>query len=87
VPFQRCKFYSILLFFISLMNADGPQATLSNRRRRCRVLKGGEEVRTDQRVEQLFDVVNGLLRRSHAAAAASLQVGTRTFCQDQHVTQ
>lgn len=68
----------MLLFFMSLTNADGPQApqaTLSNRRRCCRVLKGGEEVRTDQRVEQLFDVVNGLLRRSPAAAAASLQVG------------
>lgn len=38
------------------------------------MLKGGEEVRTDQRVEQLFDVMNGLLRRSPAAAAAGLQV-------------
>lgn len=39
----------------------------------CRVLKGGEEVRTDQRVEQVFDVMNGLLRRTPAAAAARLQ--------------
>lgn len=39
-----------------------------------RVLKGGEEVRTDQRVEQLFSVMNGLMARSPAASAAELQV-------------
>ncbi len=38
------------------------------------MLKGGEEVRTDQRVEQLFAVMNGLMARSPAAAAAKLQV-------------
>ena len=37
------------------------------------MLKGGEEVRTDQRVEQLFAVMNGLMARSPAAAAAKLQ--------------
>ena len=38
------------------------------------MLKGGEEVRIDQRVQQLFGVMNGLLRRSPRATAANLQV-------------
>ena len=68
--------------FSLLRDSDEPQATLNKCHWRCRVLKGGEEVRTDQRVEQLFDVVNGLLRRSPAAAAASLQVGACNCCSD-----
>ena len=38
------------------------------------IVKGGEEVRIDQRIEQLFDVVNGLMQRQPGAAAHSLQV-------------
>ena len=37
-------------------------------------MKGGEEVRIDQRIEQLFDVMNGLMQRQPGAAAHSLQV-------------
>ncbi len=48
----------------------------------CRVLKGGEEVRTDQRVEQVFDVMNGLLRRAPAAAAARLQARSCLMSRD-----
>lgn len=62
------------------MDLKEQRAICSNRRWCCRVLKGGEEVRIDQRVEQLFDVVNGLLRRSPGAAAASLQARAYTFC-------
>lgn len=36
--------------------------------------QGGEDLRLDQRVEQLFDVMNGMLRHHPAAAAAALQV-------------
>ena len=38
------------------------------------IVKGGEEVRIDQRVEQLFDVMNGLMQRQPGAAAHSLKV-------------
>ena len=38
------------------------------------IVKGGEEVRIDQRIEQLFDVMNGLMQRQPGAAAHSLQV-------------
>ena len=38
------------------------------------IVKGGEEVRIDQRIEQLFDVMNGLMHRQPGAAAHSLQV-------------
>lgn len=38
------------------------------------ILKGGEEVRIDQRIEQLFDVMNGLMQRQPGAAAHSLKV-------------
>lgn len=41
---------------------------------RHRVVKGGEEVRTDQRVEQLFCVMNGIMAHAPGAAAAHLQV-------------
>ncbi|KAL3131372.1 hypothetical protein ABBQ38_007687 [Trebouxia sp. C0009 RCD-2024] len=40
------------------------------------ILKGGEEVRIDQRIEQLFDVMNGLMQRQPGAAAHSLKVCT-----------
>ncbi|KAK9829312.1 hypothetical protein WJX72_005143 [[Myrmecia] bisecta] len=40
------------------------------------IVKGGEELRIDQRVEQLFDVMNGLMQRHPGAAAHSLQVRT-----------
>lgn len=39
-------------------------------------MKGGEEVRIDQRIEQLFDVMNGLMHRQPGAAVHSLQVTT-----------
>lgn len=38
------------------------------------IVKGGEEVRIDQRIEQLFDVMNGLMQRQPGAAEHSLQV-------------
>ena len=38
------------------------------------IVKGGEEVRIDQRIEQLFDVMSGLMQRQPGAAAHSLQV-------------
>lgn len=38
------------------------------------VVKGGEETRIDQRIEQLFDIMNGLMQRQPGAAAHSLQV-------------
>lgn len=38
------------------------------------IVKGGEEVRIDQRIEQLFDVMNGLMHRQPGAAVHSLQV-------------
>ena len=38
------------------------------------ILKGGEEVRIDQRIEQLFDVMNGLMQRQPGAAAHGLKV-------------
>jgi len=37
-------------------------------------VQGGEDLRMDQRIQQLFDVMNGLLRHHPAAAAANLQV-------------
>jgi len=40
------------------------------------IVKGGEEVRIDQRIEQLFDVMNGLMHRQPGAAVHSLQVST-----------
>ncbi len=35
--------------------------------------QGGEDLRGDQRVEQLFDVMNGLLAHHPAAQAADLK--------------
>lgn len=37
-------------------------------------MKGGEELRIDQRMEQLLDVANGLLARNPSSAAHRLQV-------------
>lgn len=36
-------------------------------------MKGGEDVRTDERMEQILDVCNGLLARHAGAAAHQLQ--------------
>lgn len=44
------------------------------------IVKGGEEVRIDQRIEQLFDVMNGLMQRQPGAAAHSLQVPSPYHC-------
>lgn len=38
------------------------------------IVKGGEDVRTDERMEQILDVCNGLLGRHPGAAAHQLQV-------------
>ncbi len=46
------------------------------RRKHEWIVKGGEEVRIDQRIEQLFDVMNGLMHRQPGAAVHSLQVIT-----------
>ncbi|GMH34457.1 hypothetical protein BSKO_02291 [Bryopsis sp. KO-2023] len=40
------------------------------------VVKGGEELRIDQRVEQLFGVMNGLAARNPAAASRNLKMRT-----------
>ncbi len=40
-------------------------------------MKGGEDLRIDQRMEQLLDVSNGLLARDAAAAGHGLQVRLR----------
>lgn len=40
-------------------------------------MKGGEELRIDQRVEQLLGVMNGLLACHAPSAAHSLEVGCR----------
>ena len=37
-------------------------------------MKGGEELRIDQRIEQLFDIMNGLMQRQPGAAAHNLSV-------------
>lgn len=44
------------------------------------IVKGGEEVRIDQRIQQLFDVMNGLMQRQPGAAAHSLQVRPHSQC-------
>ena len=44
------------------------------------IVKGGEEVRIDQRIQQLFDVMNGLMQRQPGAAAHSLQVSPNAQC-------
>lgn len=38
------------------------------------IVKGGEELRIDQRMEQLLDVANGLLARNPSSASHRLQV-------------
>ena len=38
------------------------------------IVKGGEELRIDQRMEQLLDVANGLLARNPSSAVHRLQV-------------
>lgn len=38
------------------------------------IVKGGEELRIDQRIEQLFDIMNGLMQRQPGAAAHNLAV-------------
>ena len=43
------------------------------------IAKGGEELRIDQRVEQLLGVMNGLLDRHPPAAAHHLQVAGAVF--------
>ena len=40
-------------------------------------MKGGEELRIDQRMEQLLDVANGLLARNPSSASHRLQVLAR----------
>lgn len=40
------------------------------------IVKGGEELRIDQRVEQIFDAMNGLLARHPGASSDSLAVRT-----------
>ena len=39
------------------------------------IVKGGEDVRMDERMEQLLGVANGLLKRHPGAASHGLQVG------------
>jgi hypothetical protein len=39
------------------------------------IVKGGEDVRMDERMEQLLGVANGLLARHPGAASHGLQVG------------
>ena len=38
--------------------------------------QGGEDLRLDQRIEQLFEVMNGVLRQSAAGAKRGLRLGT-----------
>ena len=38
------------------------------------IVKGGEELRIDQRIQQLFDIMNGLMQRQPGAAAHDLAV-------------
>ena len=42
------------------------------------IVKGGEELRIDQRMEQLLDVANGLLARNPSSASHRLQVPAST---------
>ena len=39
------------------------------------IVKGGEDVRTDERMEMILDVCNGLLNRHPGAASHRLKVG------------
>ena len=39
------------------------------------IVKGGEDVRTDERMEMILDVCNGLLARHPGAASHRLKVG------------
>ena len=45
------------------------------------IVKGGEELRVDQRMEQLLDVANGLLARNPSSASHRLQVPARLHLQ------
>ena len=43
------------------------------------IVKGGEETRIDQRIEQLFDIMNGLMQRQPGAASHNLRVRLPTL--------
>jgi hypothetical protein len=45
-------------------------------------VKGGEDVRTDERMEQILDVCNGLLARHPGASTHQLQVSRTSFRRD-----
>ena len=80
MPSKHCN-NSMLLTVIKVMvsgfkQADAPhhQVYLTPCRTYKWIVKGGEDVRTDERMEMILDVCNGLLARHPGAASHRLKV-------------
>ena len=67
-----------LLVMASLRKPKRITAHCSDQQERRFLVKGGEDLRCDQRVQQVFSAMNGVLARDPAAAARALSLRTYT---------